>query len=593
MGRMACAGQGVALVGVAVLLMLGLAGPAVADPAPAPVPPGLTAPAIPSPSPAPSLPGIYGPGFSPDSGVPAPSSPVPGEEAPSPSDPGWLDIPGQIEKAIDEWFGKLVKLALDPVLHLLGATLLSSPNLTDGRIAQVWDGVLITANALYVLFVLVAGVTMMGHETVQTRYSLKQVVPRLLIGVVASNASLWAINQIVSIGNALSSALMNGKVAADGIGNILTSLIVAKLFLPTGPMNLFFLLIGLVLAVLGAALLVGYLIRAAILVVLTVGAPLAFACHALPQTEGLAKLWWRAVFGCVAVQTVQALVLITAVQVLFDPQANTIMGLPNGGTFLDLLICLCLFMVLLKIPGWTKRIVMGRSALQGGPMSGLARNLILYRGLGAVAPYMGAAIRHGLFPTPPRPIPPSPPTPGFGLAPWRPGSGGGSGGGPGGWRPAPETVRATHAGTGGPSGNGVGTPGNPRPHGPAPRTELSGDLQRALPSGSPEARRPARPHGPPERTALPPAPAPLALPSGPFGRMLARSGPEPRSRQMGLFPRPAPTVRPDWPLPPPGPSVGGRSGVVRPALFSPTTLAPLPHATPSRASPAKPTKKET
>ena len=113
----------------------------------------------------------------------------------------------------------------------------------------------------------------MSHETVQTRYSLKQAAPRLLIGVVASNASLWAINQIVSVGNALSGALIDGRVAADGIGNMLTSLIVAKLFLPSGPMNLFFLLVGLVLAVLGAALLLGYLIRAVILIVLTVASP--------------------------------------------------------------------------------------------------------------------------------------------------------------------------------------------------------------------------------------------------------------------------------------------------------------------------------
>ena len=120
------------------------------------------------------------------------------------SNPGWLDIPGQVEKAIDEWFGKLVKLALDPVLHLLGVTLLSSPDLTDGRIAQIWDGVLITANTIYVLFVLTAGVMVMGYETVQTRHGLKEIAPRLVLGVITSNASLWAINQIVAVGNALS-----------------------------------------------------------------------------------------------------------------------------------------------------------------------------------------------------------------------------------------------------------------------------------------------------------------------------------------------------------------------------------------------------
>lgn len=571
------AGRGVAMAGAAVLLVLGSSGAAVADPAPAPAPPIITSPANPTPSP--SLPGIYGPGFSPDSNIPAPSGPVPGEEAPSSSDPGWLDIPGQIEKAIDEWFGKLVKLALDPMLHLLGATLLSSPNLTDGRIAQVWDGVLITANTLYVLFVLVAGVTVMSHETVQTRYSLKQIAPRLLIGVVASNASLWAINQIVAIGNALSGALMDGRVAADGIGNMLTSLIVAKLFLPTGPMNLFFLLVGLVLAVLGAALLVGYLIRAAVLVVLTAGSPLALACHALPQTEGLAKLWWRAVFGCAAVQTLQALVLITAVQVFFDPRANTILGLPNGGTLMDLLICLCLFTVLLEIPGWVRRIVMGRSPFHSSPLSGMARQLVFYQGLRAAAPYLGMAIRHRLFPTPPRPMPPAPPTPGSRLAPRPPGPGGGAGD-LGGWRPGPETITVTQTSS-----------GSPRPPGSAERTSSASGSQLTSATEPPHARRPPRPHGPPERTVLPPAPTQPQLPPGPFGRMLARTGPELRGRQMGLFPRPAPTVQPETPLPPAGPSAArGQSGVMRPALFSPTTLAPLPHATPPKSSTPNPHK---
>jgi len=574
------AGRGLALAGAAALLVLGLPSTAVADPAPAPAPPISSAPVNPMPSP--TVPGIYGPGFSPDSNIPAPSGPVPGEEAPSSSDPGWLDIPGQIEKAIDEWFGKLVKLALDPVLHLIGATLLSSPNLTGGRIAQVWDGVLITANTLYVLFVLVAGITVMGHETVQSRYSLKEIAPRLVIGVVASNASLWAINQIVAVGNALSSALMNGMVAADGIGNVLTSMIVAKLFLPAGPMNLFFLLVGLVLAVLGLALVVGYLIRAAVLVILTAGAPLAFACHALPSTEGVAKLWWRAVFGCVAIQTLQALVLITAVQVLFDPQANTIMGLPNGGTLIDLLICLCLFIVLLKIPGAVKRVVMGRSPLHASPVSGMARQLILYQGIRNAAPYLGAMMMQRLRPSGPRPL--GPPPPGAGLMPShpRPGSGGG---GLGGWQPAPETVTATRADPGEPPRAGQGTSGSPRPHGPAPRTNMTGGPHLALPPVPGEPRRSPRPHGPPERTALPPAPKLPELPSGPFGRMLARTGPEPKGRQMGLFPKPAPTVRPEPVLPPPGPAgAPRRRAAVQPGLFSPTTLAPSSTAQPLRAA---------
>src|SRR6476646_10331989 len=135
-------GRAATLAVVAFLVVL-LAGAGSAAAAPAPAPP-VPSPVLPSP-----LPGIYGPGFSPDSSVPPPSGSGPGQDEPDKQDPGFFDIPGQIEKAIDTWFGHLVKQALEPVLKLLGTTLLASPNLTDGRIVQIWDGVLITANTAY------------------------------------------------------------------------------------------------------------------------------------------------------------------------------------------------------------------------------------------------------------------------------------------------------------------------------------------------------------------------------------------------------------------------------------------------------------
>ena len=44
--------------------------------------------------------------------------------------PGLFDITGHIEAAIDDWFRDLVTAALDPILTLLGHTLLATPNLT-------------------------------------------------------------------------------------------------------------------------------------------------------------------------------------------------------------------------------------------------------------------------------------------------------------------------------------------------------------------------------------------------------------------------------------------------------------------------------
>jgi hypothetical protein len=228
------AGQAVVLTATVAALVLLAAGTASADPAPTPVP-------TPS-SPAVSNPGIYGPLVGGGTMAPPPAI-GPGLAPAGGSDPSWWDVPGQIEKAIDTWFGNLVKSALEPVLRLIGNTLLASPDVSDGRIAQVWTAVLITANTLYVLFVLAGAVIVMGHETVQTRHSLKQIAPRLVLGIVASNASLWAISQTVSLGNALAAALTNQKLSAEGIGSRLTSMIVDKIFLPSGITQLFLVLV--------------------------------------------------------------------------------------------------------------------------------------------------------------------------------------------------------------------------------------------------------------------------------------------------------------------------------------------------------------
>ncbi|MEY9859790.1 hypothetical protein ABH935_005423 [Catenulispora sp. GAS73] len=544
------AGQALLVVGAATVVVLLAAGAASADPA-APNP-------TPSPDPYPSNPGIYGPLVGGGTMAPPPVM-GPGLAPAGGSDPSWWDVPGQIEKAIDTWFGNLVKSALEPVLRLIGSTLLSSPDLSDGRIAQIWTGVLITANTLYVLFVLAAAVIVMGHETVQTRYSAKEIAPRLVLGAIASNASLWAISQTVSLGNVLAASLMTGKLSAEGVGSRLTSMIVDKIFLPSGITQLFLVLLGGAVAVMGIALLITCLIRAAVLLCLTAGAPLALACHALPQTDPLARLWWRAIFGCLATQFLQALVLITDVQVFFDPNADTILGLPSGGGLVDLLLCLVLLFVLIKIPIWTARVVLGRQAMGATMVGRLARSFIYYKAFTAVRSRLGTqtpgrASTSGVWVNHHRP---GPAGPGSGLAPYR-GPRPGGGGGFGGWQPRPETVEATATVV--------------REHPPPSRTA----------DGSP---KPPRQHSPPVPTPLGPVRRPLALPVGETVRrdrqhQAFTTAPAERGKQYGLFP-PVPKTAPAAPrraespptVPPPG------SGLKHEPLF--------PNPSP-RKRPAKP-----
>lgn len=444
------------------------------QPTPAPVPP-------PSPSP---VPGITGPLIG--GGTMAPPPPNVGSFGSEHSDPSWWDIPGQIEKAIDSWLGDLVKSALEPVLHLVATSVLSSPDLSGGRIASLWTSVAILANTLYVLFVLAAGVLVMAHGTLQTHHTLKEIAPRLVIGIIASNASLWLICQSVSLGNALVAALMNGEISAEGIGSRLTSLIVYEVFLPGGIGALLLVIIGGVIAAMGIALIVTGLVRATVLMVLTAGAPLAFACHALPHTEGLAKLWWRAILGCLATQIAQALVLVVCMQVFFDPKADNILGLPTGGGLTDLLVCLVLFFVLIKIPVWASRVVMHRSAFGQTRVTGLARSYLQYRAFGAVTSRFGADRRPprsgpgsgGAPPVSPPPGPPSNPGP-------RPCSGPGHGK----FGPLPPL------------------PGEPKPPPPPPHASSPQASAAADPPEPSRRTPPLSPRGSPHQPAQQPRPA--------------------------------------------------------------------------------------
>jgi hypothetical protein len=291
---------------------------------------------------------------------------------------GYLDVTCHVTNAIDGWFAGLVTAALHPVLSLLGSTVLSTPDLAGAH--QVWVLWTISAgiaNAAFVLLVLAGGVIVMGYETVQTQYSFKQIAPRLVIGLIAANASLALAGLGIGLANTLSAALLGQPVGSGGgVSAQIGTLVLAQL---SG--GIFLDLVAGIVAAVGLLLLVLYVLRVALLAVLLIAGPIALAGHALPQTQGLASLWWRAVGGCLGVQVGQSLVLITAVRVLLAPGGSGLLGLGNAsgaaGGLLSLLVVLCLLLLLVMIPIWAARAVTG--GRRGGGVAKVARDVLVYR----------------------------------------------------------------------------------------------------------------------------------------------------------------------------------------------------------------------
>jgi hypothetical protein len=290
-----------------------------------------------------------------------------------------------ITKAIDAFFGDLVKSALNPLLKLLGQTLLATPELSSlPRIGQLWENSREIAVAVYALVILIAGIVVMAYETVQTRHSIKEILPRLVTAFLTANLSLILATQAVSFANAISSAVLGQGVNSSDAASVLTDLVMNSV--TNG--GIFLVFIGLALAGILLALLVGYVIRVAATVILIAGAPLALMCHALPQTEAVARWWWRAFAGVLAIQLCQSLTLIAAMNVFLAKGGFTFFG-PTADGLVNLIVTIALLYILFKIPFWILHHVQaggGRSFI-GSAIKGV----IAYKTLGLLGLTRGGA----------------------------------------------------------------------------------------------------------------------------------------------------------------------------------------------------------
>jgi hypothetical protein len=138
-------------------------------------------------------------------------------------------------------------------------------------------------------------------------------------------------------------------------------------------------MLGLAIVVGLVAVLLGYVVRVMLTVVLIAGAPIALMFHALPQTEGIARWWWRTFAACLGIQVVQSLTLITALNLLLQPGRGFSVFTEPGGTggppqnqaLPTVLAVLALLFILNRIPFWLlagSRVGHGRSRGEGpGP----------------------------------------------------------------------------------------------------------------------------------------------------------------------------------------------------------------------------------
>ncbi|WP_239336837.1 hypothetical protein [Frankia sp. CiP3] len=363
--------------------------------APAPTPAPAGDPATPAPTagdgaatppaarPAPTAPA--NPGADPAAGQPDRfPTPSPGSSPTPPATTGggdgwfdWLDIPGRIARAINNWFSDLIAAALQPMLRLLGRTVLSTPDITaQPRVVDLWHGSVVLANSLFLLILTVGGIAVMGYDSVQTRATAKELAPRMVIGFAAANLSLTLLGIAIRLANALSQALTAQRIDATGTTQLLLTLLLGGRIT-----NIFLILLSLVVVGLAAMVVVGWIVRITVMMLLAVAGPLLLIWHGLPWTEGAAALWWRAVAGCLAIQIGQSLLIILGLQILLGGDGTGGL-LPNGDGLVNILVAASVLYVAIRLQSWVAQLVLRGSG--GRPMVlTLVRYRLLRAGLAA------------------------------------------------------------------------------------------------------------------------------------------------------------------------------------------------------------------
>jgi hypothetical protein len=282
----------------------------------------------------------------------APPAPSPAQLTALDAGCGLLDVTCYVTSSITSWFAGLVNSAVNPLLGLIGQTALSTPQ--PGSVPAVqtlWSTSLAVADACYVLLVLIGGIIVMSHETLQTSYAAKEIAPRIVLGFMAANLSMILMSRAVDLANGLSAAFtadgVNPQTAARSLVSTLGTSITSD--------GIFLILLELAGVVLALVLAAVYVIRLMAVVLLAAAAPVLLSLYALPQTAWAARWWWRALTAALAIQVVQGLVMTATVRVFFSPG-----WLPwhVTGSLAHMLVTLCLLYILMRIPFWIARPVL-------------------------------------------------------------------------------------------------------------------------------------------------------------------------------------------------------------------------------------------
>ena len=251
-------------------------------------------------------------------------------------------LAGKILGTTADFLRHIITSAFDPFVDLVKYFSFKTPLVgSNPVVSKLWLATLGIANSLFVLVTILLGFRLMSTSVFGfEELSFKHLLPRLGLIFLAMNSSLFLIDIIISISNAMLNALWSATGVGDlwqtwqilgegGSGASFVSLLLTTLFLVLSFMLLIYYVLRLVVIYLGAVL-----------------SPLIVLMQLLPFTKGFTTTAIRTYFYTIFILFVHGLILSLASGLLVSLSSNQVQSFG----LLSLVIGIATLTLMLKTP---------------------------------------------------------------------------------------------------------------------------------------------------------------------------------------------------------------------------------------------------
>lgn len=186
---------------------------------------------------------------------------------------------------------------------------------TDSNLKEVWATFRNITNIGFVVLFLVIIVSQLTGFAI-SNYSIKKLLPKLIVGVILVNLSFYIAQIMVDlsniVGHYLFKLLVNDGHTVSGFATQYNNLTLVKGTVAT-ILSLLLLIITSVLSIISAVVaIVATAIRDAIIIVLVVISPLALLCGIVPAFNRFHSTWWRVLINMLTIFPMASMLIGTA-----------------------------------------------------------------------------------------------------------------------------------------------------------------------------------------------------------------------------------------------------------------------------------------